>query len=880
MQEIPDTSNDSLSNLSDETATQSSAGSEHQVELDWVSRFYNILTGQKPQSTDASVKRLSTPLIHELELIFHNKELFKRLIGCRRSDAQLLLDSFQQLLDRADLDLSCRKNLIISTQRLSSKTGLSPTCYKLRKVKQVGKHPVASGGAADIYKGKFQGQMVCLKAGRLREASQIDHMLKKFWKEAMLWGQLSHPNVLAIYGLYLDKNRVSIVSPWMENEDIRKYLEQTHNAPRVRLVRLFHALSGPGLTLAQAADVGSGLVYLHKNDIIHGDLKSPNVLVDRAGRARLADFGISSVLDASLVAWTTQQTSVSKGGTLRWRAPEILEATGDIQMTNSKESDAYAWGCVAWEILTGQHLYPDLREEAIPFRVVSGARPACPDRSGPSWKDFGLTEDIWACMEQCWKREPSVRPSATTIVQCLNANLTTSDPRPEPEADTLSPSEFRCKMNGGFKLITAEVLKSIVSQQEEAVNAEQEKVAKAHEKAVKAERAGREKAARAEEKAAEAARAEREKAARAEEKAAEAVRAEREKVARAEEKAAEAVRAEREKAARAEEKAAEVARAARKKMTRVAREVSVSPARGNLSHARGGNWTKEIKHDDKFINGGRGGDLIILVMGSTGVGKSTFINTLLGSQVALVGHELQSETAHVHAYPLSADGARRIFIVDTPGFDDSSTDDREILRRIAIWMAKSYRDDMRVAGIIYLHEISMTRMTGATRKNLDMFEKLCGPDAAASIIFATTKWKEVKQDIGEKRERVLREEHWRDMVANGSKIRRFEGSQSSARRIVNEILAQKALDAILVQSELVQVNKLLAETEAGRTLRFTLKELLEDQKRMSEKLRQEDGDDARSRVIENDKKIRILVKQIDDLHIPLGRRFMSMVGLV
>ncbi|KAG6916779.1 hypothetical protein DXG01_005361 [Tephrocybe rancida] len=154
-------------------------------------------------------------------------------------------------------------------------------------------------------------------------------MMKKFWKEAMLWGQLSDPNVLAIYGLYLDKTRVSIVSPWMENEEIRTYLEKTPNAPRVRL----------------AADVGSGLMYLHDNDIIHGDLKSPNVLIDGTGRARLADFGISSVLDASIAAWTSQQTDVSRGGTLRWRAPEVLQA----KATNSKESDVYAWGCVAWE---------------------------------------------------------------------------------------------------------------------------------------------------------------------------------------------------------------------------------------------------------------------------------------------------------------------------------------------------------------------------------------------------------------------------------------------------------------------------------------------------------------------------------------------------
>ncbi|KAG5340070.1 hypothetical protein C0989_002869 [Termitomyces sp. Mn162] len=290
-------------------------------------------------------------------------------------------------------------------------------------------------------------------------------------------------------------------------------------------------------------------------------------------------------------------------------------------------------------------------------------------------------------------------------------------------------------------------------------------------------------------------------------------------------------------------------------------------------------WEKEIKTGDYFIEDGREGD---------------FINTLLGGNCARVGNDLQSETQHIHHYQLTPN--RRIFVVDTPGFDDTSTKDREILRRIAVWMAKScatsvlparsrltlnrYSDKAKVGGIIYLQEITQARVTGTVRRNFDMFEKLCGPNAATHIILTTTKWSDVKPDVGAQREIQLRDHFWNDMLRDGSKMRQFRGTQNSAKEIVQEILVRRALDAAQIQDELVEVDKLLSETEAGRTLRYTLKEALEEQKKMAARLRTEGGDDFRDQVIENDSKIRALLGQISALDIPLGRRVLRALGLL
>ncbi|KAG6834467.1 hypothetical protein H0H93_009467 [Arthromyces matolae] len=296
-------------------------------------------------------------------------------------------------------------------------------------------------------------------------------------------------------------------------------------------------------------------------------------------------------------------------------------------------------------------------------------------------------------------------------------------------------------------------------------------------------------------------------------------------------------------------------------------------------------WKKEITSNDHFLTGGREDDLIIpsdsmpsRIMGETGVGKSTFINTLLGESRATVGHSLESETSYLDHYQLRRPG-RRVFLVDTPGFDDTREGDREILRRIAVWLANSYSDKVKIAGLIYLHDVTRPRISGTQRRNKDMFEKLCGPQAGSSIILATSKWSgNIPDEVTH--ERFLRDVHWKDMIRDGSKMRRFDGTQASAQGIVNEILAWKALDATQIQAELVDIDRLLSETEAGRTLRYTLKELLQKQKEEVDALRREGKEANAEIIIENDNKIRVLLEQIDQLKIPLMRKLGRFLGLL
>ncbi|KAH7908656.1 P-loop containing nucleoside triphosphate hydrolase protein [Hygrophoropsis aurantiaca] len=294
-------------------------------------------------------------------------------------------------------------------------------------------------------------------------------------------------------------------------------------------------------------------------------------------------------------------------------------------------------------------------------------------------------------------------------------------------------------------------------------------------------------------------------------------------------------------------------------------------------------WKKtELKQGDTIMTNPRSDDIIIPIMGPTGVGKSTFINTAAGKDVTKVGHNLESCTAAiVHAIvPHPNYPSRRVVFVDTPGFDDTYEDDTEILRRIAVWLAHSYSDNVKLSGIIYLHEITQARMVGTSRKNFEMFEKLCGIESAQNVILATTKWGNIKSDAGERRASQL-ETFWKDMLSAGSQMERFNGSQKSAWDIVKTITDKKLLEALQIQNELVNLGKLLPQTEAGNALRTSLKNLVAEHKKTIMELRSEKGDGQQvdDRLKETESQIKSLLGQIQELKIPLSKRILAWFGL-
>ena len=191
------------------------------------------------------------------------------------------------------------------------------------------------------------------------------------------------------------------------------------------------------MCLLQLADVAKGLIYMHDQGVVHGDLKGvcialsvaccaclrdpkANILIDDDGHALLADFNlITSIPDRS----TFLSTCLS-GGTFQWMSPELLDpqSFGLEKSRPTRESDCYALGMVIYEVLSGCVPFDTHNSFVVLHKILDGGHPERPQGEAGRW----ITDDIWDIVQLCWKPVPSERVGAKGVLLCLEGNSTTS----------------------------------------------------------------------------------------------------------------------------------------------------------------------------------------------------------------------------------------------------------------------------------------------------------------------------------------------------------------------------------------------------------------------------------------------------------------------
>jgi len=240
-------------------------------------------------------------------------------------------------------------------------------------------------------------------------------------------------------------------------------------------------------------------------------------------------------------------------------------------------------------------------------------------------------------------------------------------------------------------------------------------------------------------------------------------------------------------------------------------------------------------------------EVAIAVMGPTGSGKTSFINILSGSNLR-VGSSLQSCTSTVQvASPFQLDG-RWITLIDTPGFDDTTRSDTEILTQIAAFLATTYERGKKLSGVIYMHRISDLRMGGISTRNFKMFRQLCGESTLRNVVIVTNMWNEVDREEQEAREAELAEDDrfFKPVLAKDARMLRHHNNIASAQVILRSLLKNQAL-AIQIQRELVDEGKDISQTAAGEVLNRELAEQMKRHNEQMAELKQEMGDAIREK---------------------------------
>ncbi|KAF5356829.1 hypothetical protein D9756_006606 [Leucocoprinus leucothites] len=249
-------------------------------------------------------------------------------------------------------------------------------------------------------------------------------------------------------------------------------------------------------------------------------------------------------------------------------------------------------------------------------------------------------------------------------------------------------------------------------------------------------------------------------------------------------------------------------------------------------------------------------DMIIIIIGPTGAGKSTFIQIITGPYYSNmeVGHRFRSTTSDVSAVRIifKAGNIPNLVLVDTPGFDGGDTTDSQIMETIAAWR-NSENAPLRISGILYMHNITDARASGSILGFFEMFQKLCGEKFYDRVILVTTMWPDEnaftyrpeEQAECEKRNEELVNDYWDIMIDSGSKVRPFLRTSHSAEDIVNEIAnaecnAQvRVLNQMRIQKEMVDEHKPLPHTQAGKRLHRLINELVGRRNGLLEQLMEE-----------------------------------------
>nr|BAC80147.1 constitutive triple response 1-like protein kinase [Delphinium hybrid cultivar] len=267
------------------------------------------------------------------------------------------------------------------------------------------KEKIGAGSFGTVHRADWNGSEVAVKI--LMEQDYHATCFKEFIREVALMKRLRHPNIVLFMGAVTRRPHLSIVTEYLARGSLYRLL---HKSDPREIPDEFRRIS-------MAYDVAKGMNYLHRRNppIVHRDLKSPNLLVDNMYTVKVCDFWLSR-LKAN-----TYLSAKSAAGTPEWMAPEVLR---DEHQT--EKCDGYSFGVILWELMTLQKPWNNLNQAQV-VAAVGFKHKRLPIPSS-------LDPDIAVLIEACWSKDPSKRPSFSSIMEYLQSLVAPPTPQPAHSA--------------------------------------------------------------------------------------------------------------------------------------------------------------------------------------------------------------------------------------------------------------------------------------------------------------------------------------------------------------------------------------------------------------------------------------------------------------
>jgi len=240
-----------------------------------------------------------------------------------------------------------------------------------------------------VYKAteKDTGRIVALK--RIRLESEDEGVPCTAIREISLLLELDHRNVVRLYDVIHTEKKLTLVFEYLE-QDLKKYMDELRGKLSMTTIKSF------------MWQLLAGIAFCHQRRVLHRDLKPQNLLINRKGELKLADFGLARAFGIPMRNYSHEVV------TLWYRAPDVLLGSRKY----STPIDIWSAGCIFAEMVTGRPLFP-------------GSNPS--DQLLRIFKVLGTpTVESWPAVKELpdWKEDfpPFERRDLRTVVPGLDSN--------------------------------------------------------------------------------------------------------------------------------------------------------------------------------------------------------------------------------------------------------------------------------------------------------------------------------------------------------------------------------------------------------------------------------------------------------------------------
>ena len=265
---------------------------------------------------------------------------------------------------------------------------------------------IGSGVQGTVWKGRKEGseQPLAFKILR-RDLTSEPGVVDAFLRERETLRRITSPNVIEVHDIVAENGTLGLVMDYVDGGDLDDLIRSRGALEPARLASL-------------GADIAAGVEAVHAADVVHGDIKPANILIDPSTTPetpRIADFGIARICDS-----TAATRTAAVMGTLVYMAPE---ASAGVPPSPTK--DIYALGIVLYQLACG--VPPFVGNPADLVKMHSQMAPGRPT---------GIPDQLWDLISGMLDKDPARRPSILDVYQTL-ASLTTALAG-QPAAPTLT----------------------------------------------------------------------------------------------------------------------------------------------------------------------------------------------------------------------------------------------------------------------------------------------------------------------------------------------------------------------------------------------------------------------------------------------------------